>query len=437
MKFTYNNKEYELLFLSVAGSRLYGNPRPDSDWDYRGVIKETVKDKISLLSNTDQLQGPGLYKTLKDLGLNLHETDDIELYEITKFVKLARDNNPNIMDFLCMDYNNPQTMLYLSNQGKELLDNKDLFLSKKSKFTFSGYGVSQLKRIKNHKKFISEFPHTNKVLEYLKNLYNNQFIDFQFISDNFGGQVAEKVTNETAQDHKNLKVVISWESLEKGIDINIEKYRVPRLIDYIKVYDIAHRELGLNTALNEVDTIEDSLLGEATHGTMNASFRKLGENTYSVFSKGSGIFTKEGNIKANESENIGDFICILKADKNLFKQHKDRIQKMWNWKCNRNEKRAVLENKYGFDSKHASHLVRLLLKAEQILLKGVYTPELNEEELKLVTEVKNGEKTYEWIVQWAENKDKELDELYKTTNKIQNKPQFKKINNLLLRIYNV
>ena len=63
--------------------------------------------------------------------------------------------------------------------------------------------------------------------------------------------------------------------------------------------------------------------------------------------------------------------------------------------------------------------------------------ELNEEELKLVTEVKNGEKTYEWIVQWAENKDKELDELYKTTNKIQNKPQFKKINNLLLRIYNV
>ena len=50
MIFNYNNKEYELIFLTKTGSRLYGNFTEDSDWDYRGFFKEKIEDKISIIN---------------------------------------------------------------------------------------------------------------------------------------------------------------------------------------------------------------------------------------------------------------------------------------------------------------------------------------------------------------------------------------------------
>ena len=50
MIFNYNNKEYELIFLTKTGSILYGNSTEDSDWDYRGIFIEKVEDKISVLN---------------------------------------------------------------------------------------------------------------------------------------------------------------------------------------------------------------------------------------------------------------------------------------------------------------------------------------------------------------------------------------------------
>lgn len=43
----------------------------------------------------------------------------------------------------------PEHYLYLSPIGKELLDNKQLFLSKKAAQAFGGYATAQLRRLDN------------------------------------------------------------------------------------------------------------------------------------------------------------------------------------------------------------------------------------------------------------------------------------------------
>lgn len=72
-----------------------------------------------------------------------------------------------------------------------------------------------------------------------------------------------------------------------------------------------------------------------------------------------------------------------------------------NWLKNRNPKRATLERDFGMDLKHAGHLVRLLLKAQSILSTGDYNPRLNDDEIALVLAVKNGEWSYERLIDWA------------------------------------
>ena len=104
MIFNYNNKEYELIFLTKTGSRLYGNSTEDSDWDYRGIFIEKVEDKISIINKPLKKiggvteDGNVIYDILKSKGLNIEKTTDIEIYELSRFIELAMESNPNILE---------------------------------------------------------------------------------------------------------------------------------------------------------------------------------------------------------------------------------------------------------------------------------------------------------------------------------------------------
>ena len=250
MKFRHNNVEYELIMLHLAGSKLYGNSTPESDTDYRGIFIAPPETKLGILNKVEQLEGKDVLKSLINAGLNLEQTDDIIIYELNRFVELASQNNPNIMDSLCLDYTKDFTM-YINNKGKELLDNKHLFLSSKLKFTFSGYAISQLNKVRSRDKYLTKYPDVSKVLDYIKSLYGKT-IDWDWVCNNFGGQVAEYVSDfkETAQNHTKLdkQDLLSWgvfkDTYNKGLtilgkeEIDFDRYRIPRLIDYCTVKNI-------------------------------------------------------------------------------------------------------------------------------------------------------------------------------------------------------
>lgn len=448
MKFKYNGNEYELIILSVAGSHLYGNSRPTSDIDYRGVFIAPNETKLGLIGKVEQVEGKDsldLFNALVDAGVeNIQPTTDIVLYELNRFCELALDNNPNIMDILCYDYTNPLYTKYINDSGKKLLDNKGLFLSLKLKHTFSGYAIAQLKRIKGHNKWINQFPDTDKVLDVLKHNYTTDQIDWDWVCDNFGGQVAEFVSGETAQKHKTLTTAkLEWSQfaqifddgrLECADDFDIDKYRLPRLIDYchpkdlkskpIKMYDLVY--------IGNVPYVEDGSSFTMGHFLRTkASFRTHSPSMLTVYDGGKGIFTKDGNLNPNDPETIGDFVCLLSIDHNKYKSDKDYINKLWEWRCNRNEKRSELEVKYGYDTKHASHLVRLMEGCKTILDDGIYEPTLTGDRLDFVNDVRNGKYPYEWVVEYAERLDEELNAKYKNSS-LQKMPNHKAVNQLII-----
>jgi len=110
------------------------------------------------------------------------------------------------------------------------------------------------------------------------------------------------------------------------------------------------------------------------------------------------------------------------------KRHFDSYQQ---WKTGRNQKRAELEQKFGYDTKHAMHLVRLMRMGKEILETGkviVFRPDREE-----LLEIRNGSWEYERVEEYANRMEKEIIELYETSSLPKN-PDRVFLNNLCIEI---
>lgn len=484
MKFTYNGQKYQLILFTLAGSRFYGthydgpgsvdedgnsrehpfNPNYKSDSDFRGVFIANPDTKLGLTGKIEEIEvkkgkdgtvpldQQELIKELNEkLGMDMPMDEDIALYEIKKFINLSLENNPNILDIIFAD---DDAVIYKNKKGKKLLkDGKDIFMSTKTKFTFSGYAISQLNRIKGHNKWITKYPKTGIVIEKLKMAFDAGDIDYNFITDHFGGRVSEFSTGIKQQDANKLGKVESmrWEEfLDLYSDFdedNLTKdeweyYRKPQLINYVTAKDLRAKKLPLDTTepyecnpgsvINtKSTTLREFLLTEA-------SFRTISKTQYNIFTPATekfngGIFGRNGDLKVNDPEEVGEFVCQLSINENEYKKDLDNIEKLWEWRTKRNEKRSVLEEHFGYDTKHGSHLFRLLIGAKNILETGEYHPRLTGDNLKLVKGILNGERTYEWVIEEAAKMEAELETLYKKST-LPKTPNHKKANELLLEL---
>lgn len=130
------------IFLTLHGSHAYGTNLPTSDVDVKGIAIPPSNYYFGMLNNFEQAELKG------------KEPDGV-IYEIRKFFKLARDCNPNIIEVLHTD---PEDWIHVHPVGQVILDNKDIFLSKKAYFTFFGYARAQLKRINTHYRWLKNPP---------------------------------------------------------------------------------------------------------------------------------------------------------------------------------------------------------------------------------------------------------------------------------------
>jgi len=119
-----------IILLTLGGSHAYGMEKGSSDLDVRGIA---LNPKEDILLGTDFEQ--------------VVNTDtDTVIYSFNKMIQLLTSNNPNTIEILgCR----PEHYLHLSRLGRELLDNKKMFLSKICIHTFGGYAGSQLRRLEN------------------------------------------------------------------------------------------------------------------------------------------------------------------------------------------------------------------------------------------------------------------------------------------------
>ena len=118
-----------IILLGYGGSYAYGTNIETSDVDIRGVC---------LRSTENILLG-------KDFEVVTNNLIDTAIYTFDKMLNLLSECNPNCIEILGL---RKQDYFIITDIGQELLDNKDLFVSKKCINTFGGYATQQLYRLR-------------------------------------------------------------------------------------------------------------------------------------------------------------------------------------------------------------------------------------------------------------------------------------------------
>lgn len=125
------------------------------------------------------------------------------------------------------------------------------------------------------------------------------------------------------------------------------------------------------------------------------------------------------------SEEVKPFIQQLTRSTNEFMSLLTKTQKYntalnhykqyQSWKKNRNEARAALEAKCGYDSKHAAHCIRLLRMGNEILTTGKVQVNREGIDAQELLEIRLGNVPYDYIVQEADRLFEQLDISYENS----------------------
>ena len=116
-----------IILLGMGGSHAYGTNNENSDTDIRAIALNS-KQEILLGQDFEQV---------------VDTSTDTTVYSFNKMITLLTSNNPNTLEILGCK---PEHYLYLTSVGRKLLDNKEMFLSKKVIHTFGGYSNQMLYR---------------------------------------------------------------------------------------------------------------------------------------------------------------------------------------------------------------------------------------------------------------------------------------------------
>ena len=165
---TNENLGSNIILLTLGGSHAYGMDKEYSDVDVRGI---SLNSKPDILLGTD-------FEQVVDVDT------DTTIYSFNKMIRLLMSNNPNTIEQLGCS---PQHYFYLSEIGKELLDNRKMFLSQICIHTFGKYASSQLRRMSNKAaRLVSQAENESYILKSIDNAryeFKNRYYHFEDDND--------------------------------------------------------------------------------------------------------------------------------------------------------------------------------------------------------------------------------------------------------------
>ena len=343
------------IFKTLTGSRVYGTSEEDSDYDYRGVCIPPLQYWFGYASRFEQY-------TPSDV--------DVVIYGLAKFLHLAAQNNPNIIELMWI----PEKHWVVSGNGywERLVEHRDWFLSKKCYHSFHGYAHAQLRRMRSHREWLMKGELTEPTREA------------------FGLRDRSELPKETIGAAQEL------------IRRHLNKYPIEEeLSDIPKDAAMGVRHL-LNNFLEH---------------TLSLTLQEITDKSW--MSAGKALGFKD------------NFLALLQQEK-LYQKARKEYKSWLHWKKERNPRRRETEEKHGYDTKHAVHLVRLLLMCSEILRDHTMSVERPDAE-EILKPVKRGEWDYDDLLQWEGEHSVKLEEEYNEST-LQNSPRRNKIEDLGIQI---
>jgi predicted nucleotidyltransferase len=140
-----------MAYLAIVGSESYGANLPGtSDQDLQGFCIPPKSDVFPHLRG--EIPGFGTPQKQFEYWEHHHVLDvnkrefDVSVYSIVKFFHLAMQNNPNILDILCVPDN---CVKHITGVGQLVRDNRRMFFHAGCFDKFRGYASAQMAKIKS------------------------------------------------------------------------------------------------------------------------------------------------------------------------------------------------------------------------------------------------------------------------------------------------
>lgn len=273
----------KIIFLTLGGSHAYGTNVEGSDIDVRGCALNSMSDIVGL-TNFEQF---------------VNDTTDTTIYAFNKLLKLLISCNPNTIELLGCK---PDSYAMVSKEGQMLLDNKQLFLSRRAIHAFGGYANSQLRRLQNalaHDHYPQEEKEKHilgtckSVMEDFRLHYENVpegsvklYID-QGVTD---GMETEIFTDVSLQHYplRNFKAMVSELGNVIGLyaklgkrntkkdDLHLNKHAMHLVRLYLMCFDILEKG-EINTYREDRDFLLEIRNGkfQKSDGTFDSSFFEM------------------------------------------------------------------------------------------------------------------------------------------------------------------
>lgn len=345
------------IYVTLHGSQAYGLANEFSDVDVKGICVPPRGVEYNLYHRFEQAENsPDLEAHLAHFKNPKNPKFESTIYSLRKFFLLAAEVNPNIIELLWTD---PKDHFVFKYPMDVVIEKRDLFLSNKARYTFAGYACAQAKKIERHRKWI--------VMGEVKPPSREEF--------------GLPVTTP-----KGVEEIFGY------IKSKVEQWN----LNQFPLEEMQRAELK-DTIWELLTTITEKEVSVANWPDRYA----------------------EGVIfKMQKEFNLKDEVVVLINAERAYAKAKQVYDSWIAWKRERNPARRALEEKSGYDTKHASHLVRLMRMGYEIITEGkVLVNRVGVDADELLT-IKNGGWSFEKVMEFKDEMESKLDAEYNRQKKL-------------------
>ena len=352
----------------LAGSHSQNLNGPDSDVDYHGVYFADYRDLLDF--------GDDYLEEIAD------PKNDEKYHEFGKWMWLLAKGNPDAIETLYV----PENMIVgeVHPVIKNVLENRDKFVSKQVVSALTHYAFDQVKKARGLNK---------KIVKPVKG--RKDVLDFCYTFKGQGSQPMKDFLKHWNLDQKYCGLV-----------------NIPNMPNMYGVYyDFAayfHFE-GIDSALDRYECVKDFYGADADVYLRDIKRRILEKEFYGY----SGIvqpdeIDRSNTVRLSSIPKDDEPICTMSYNKDAYTCHCREYREYQEWVKDRNQKRYSKAEEAGYNQKNMCHCIRLLTMAKEVS-EGNGFNLWRTDDRDFLMGIKNGEYTYEFLMDYAERLVKEVE----------------------------